>query len=130
MSVYETLIANWSEVVNGVTDFETAFNMINDNVIAQTKVTGLDDLYEKSAYQRPVTQDDQTKVETEVESSRYHVNNNNVVAVTYGDIVDGVKQAQKTFILNYNNYAICVTYNGFVYTVEAGGYVIVPTAQA
>ena len=58
--------------------------------------------------------------------------NNNVVAVTYGNIdEDGQnKQPTKTFILNYNNYAVTVSYYGVVYTVAAGGYIIVPTAKA
>ena len=71
-----------------------------------------------------------TNAEQETESTRYHVNNNNVVAVTYGNIVDGNKVAKKTFILNYNSYAIRVTYNNIIYTVAAGGYLIVPAANA
>ena len=70
----------------------------------------------------------ETTVETETETteevdSRYWVNNNNVVAVTYGDSKD---QPYKTFLLNYNSYAVRVTYMGLVYTVEAGGYVMIP----
>ena len=34
-------------------------------------------------------------------------------------------KAQKTFLLNYNNYAVRVTYNGVTYTVPSGGYVII-----
>ena len=37
---------------------------------------------------------------------------------------NGNKVAYKTFILNYNNYAVRVTYKGIVYTVPAGGYVV------
>ncbi len=59
-------------------------------------------------------------------SAKYHINNNTVVAVTYGDINADTheKTAYKTFILNYNNFAIRVTYNGTVYTVPASGYVV------
>ncbi len=65
------------------------------------------------------------------EDTRYQVNNNKVVAVTYGDFdrESGTKTAYKIFILNYNNYAVRVTYNGVVYTVQAGGYVVL-MAQA
>ena len=67
---------------------------------------------------------DSTETETVDEDARYHVTNNNVVAVTYGD--RETKTAYKTFLLNYNSYAVRVTYLGVVYTVEAGGYVMIP----
>ena len=45
-----------------------------------------------------------------------------VIAVTYGTL-DGV--AYKTMLLNYNNYAINVTYNGVNYTIPAYGFVAI-----
>ena len=68
-----------------------------------------------------------TDTESVDEDSRYHVSNNNVVAVTYGD--RATKTPYKTFLLNYNSYAVRVTYLGIVYTVEAGGYVMIPRAD-
>ena len=34
------------------------------------------------------------------------------------------KDAYKSFILNYNNYAVVVEYEGVVYTIPRGGYVV------
>ena len=59
-------------------------------------------------------------------SNKYVVDNNLIVAVTYGTRDDnGVKTAYKSFILNYNNYAVTVTRNGVVYTIASGGYVVI-----
>ena len=54
-------------------------------------------------------------------------NNNRVVAVTYGDRNADTfeKTPYKTIILNYNSYAVRVTYNGTLYTVPSGGYVVI-----
>ncbi len=65
--------------------------------------------------------DDDEADEGEEAFNRLHVVNNSVVAVTYGTDTEG---AYKTFILNYNNYAVRVTYNGVVYTVQSRGYVM------
>ena len=54
------------------------------------------------------------------------LNNNKVVAVTYGDISETqVKTAYKSFILNFNNYAIRTVYNGSEYTIPAYGYAVI-----
>ena len=47
--------------------------------------------------------------------------NNRIVAVTYGE----GNEAYKTFILNYNSYSVRVNYNGEVYTIESGEYIVV-----
>ena len=56
-------------------------------------------------------------------------NNGNIVAVTYGGKNGNADAAYKTFILNYNNYAVTVKYdvNGEtrVYTIPANRYVMV-----
>ena len=54
-------------------------------------------------------------------------NNNQVVAVTYGDRNADTyeKTPFKTIILNYNSYAVRVTYNGTLYTVPSGAYVVI-----
>lgn len=49
------------------------------------------------------------------------VDNNRIVAVTYGE----GNEAYKTFILNYNSYSVRVNYNGEVYTIESGEYIVV-----
>ena len=50
-----------------------------------------------------------------------------LVAVTYGSrsARTGNKKAYKTFLLNYNNYAVVIEYGDRVYTVASGGYVVV-----
>ena len=49
--------------------------------------------------------------------------------VSYGqrDSATHNKTVEKTFILNYNNYAVRVTYAGtnITYTIPAGGYVVI-----
>ena len=55
------------------------------------------------------------------------VNNNHIVVVTYGDRNSETfeKTPFKSIILNYNSYAVRVTYNGTLYTVPSGGYVVI-----
>ncbi len=55
------------------------------------------------------------------------VNNNQIAVVTYGDrdIDTFAKTPYKSIILNYNSYAVRVTYNGVLYTVPSGGYIII-----
>lgn len=60
----------------------------------------------------------------------YAVAKNSVVAVTYGDRYANetgtvVTEAYKTFLLNYNAYAIRISYNGTLYTIPAYGCVAV-----
>ena len=57
---------------------------------------------------------------------KYHVDNNKIVVVTYGDRDEktGVKTAYKTFILNYNTFAVVVEYENVKYTIPSGGYVV------
>lgn len=122
----------------GCATFEAAFdklvNYVIDNVITDANIAQeFAQIKDTAKYVPKVeVESDETLVDEEtVELNRYSVTNNNVVAVTYGDIdANGQKVAKKTFILNYNNYAVTVTYNKVVYTVAAGGYIIVPTAQA
>ncbi len=72
----------------------------------------------------PDTTEDTEQETVKDDSQRYQVSNNNVVAVTYGDRTS--KTPYKTFLLNYNSYAVRVVYMGVVYTIEAGGYVMIP----
>lgn len=57
---------------------------------------------------------------------KYFVDNNQIVVVTYGDRDDTTheKTAYKSFILNYNNFAVVVDYEGVKYTIPSGGYVV------
>ena len=70
-----------------------------------------------------------TEEEVEEEDTNYTSNNGNIVAVTYGGKNGNDNEAYKTFILNYNNYAVTVKYevNGEIriYTIPANEYVVV-----
>ncbi|MBO7273221.1 MAG: hypothetical protein J6V22_00040, partial [Clostridia bacterium] len=66
--------------------------------------------------------------ETEDENSDSNaVNNNHIVVVTYGDRDADTfeKTPYKSIILNYNSYAVRVTYNNTIYTVPSGGYIVI-----
>ena len=65
--------------------------------------------------------------EEETEEDSGLVNNKQIVVVTYGDRNSTTfeKTAFKSIILNYNSYAVRVTYNGTLYTVPSGGYVVI-----
>ena len=113
-------------------EFETLFTRANSDEVIGTgdnRITSLslvlDDV--KKEGKLPEETPDNTDTDASDEDARYHVTNNNVVAVTYGDRT--TKTPYKTFLLNYNNYAVRVTYLGVVYTVEAGGYVMIPRAN-
>ena len=63
---------------------------------------------------------------------KYHVDNNQIAVVTYGtrDDKTHAKVAYKSFILNYNNFAVTVEYeltegNFVTYTIPSGGYVVI-----
>jgi hypothetical protein len=74
-----------------------------------------------------IVMDEEVEEETEEDIfDRYHVDNNQIVAVTYGDRDDatGVKTTYKTFILNYNTFAVVVEYNNVKYTIPSGGYIV------
>ena len=66
--------------------------------------------------------------EAEDEDSKSNaVNNNHIVVVTYGDRDPETfeKTPYKSIILNYNSYAVRVTYNNTIYTVPSGGYIVI-----
>ena len=81
-------------------------------------------------YEAGRIEDSQTDSDTEDEEGqkvdRYHVANNQIVLVTYGDrdATTHAKTAYKSFILNYNNFAVTVNHGGITYTIPSGGYVV------
>jgi len=88
-------------------------------------------LTEKDIEDRLILPEEEEEEDTNEEDvdSIYLSDNGNIVAVTYGG-KDGVDTAAyKTFILNYNNYAVTVRYevNGEIkiYTIPANEYVVV-----
>jgi len=73
--------------------------------------------------------DEEEEEEEDQTDSIYLSDNGKIVAVTYGG-KDGVDNAPyKTFVLNYNNYAVTITreVNGEerLYTIPAGKYVVI-----
>ncbi len=78
-------------------------------------------------YTPPVKDEDKNEnTSSESVYNKYHVDNNRIVAVTYGDRDDvtGNKTDYKTFILNYNTYAVVVEYEQVKYTIPSGGYIV------
>jgi hypothetical protein len=73
--------------------------------------------------------DDEEQEELVDEEAAAVRNNGNIVAVTYGGKGGDNDVAYKTFILNYNNYAVTVKYDvdgqTRVYTIPANRYVMV-----
>ena len=65
--------------------------------------------------------DEEDLVTPDPPKSKYAVDNN-VVAVTYGD---SRTEPYKTLLLNFNDYAIQVTYRDVIYTIESYGYVAI-----
>lgn len=106
--------------------FLTVFNGLVASANAQVGELSVDmniDNIKNDGKYEPVIKSEETTNNSETsDASRYWVTNNNVVAVTYGDSKDS---PYKTFLLNYNSFAVRVTYLGKVYTVEAGGYIMI-----
>lgn len=105
LTVFEALVASANAEVG-----ELSVNMDLPNIKKDGK------------YEPVIKQEETTDSNVTSNASRYWITNNNVVAVTYGDSKDS---PYKTFLLNYNSFAVRVTYLGKVYTVEAGGYIMI-----
>lgn len=85
-----------------------------------------EDLEAAGTYQAPQEADNTQTATQETDSSADRVQNNRVVAVTYGDIDDKRnKTAYKTFLLNYNNYVVRTVHNNVEYTIPAYGCVVI-----
>ncbi len=93
---------------------------VQKDLLSACPVETLTEEYIWGEVENPEVEEEET---VEVESA----NNNRVVAVTYGDRNADTfeKTPYKTIILNYNSYAVRVTYNGTLYTVPSGGYVVI-----
>ena len=119
----------------GVLD-ETYKDFANDSNIGKIKTISLAKIQKDLLAACPTETLTKEYILGEVESSTEEeeevvevepANNNRVVAVTYGDRNTETfeKTPYKTIILNYNSYAVRVTYNGTLYTVPSGGYVVI-----
>ena len=133
---------DWAETVRGITKdgiVDTAFNVQAEKLVA-TGATAeyqpfLDEIVadylftKESIYEAGVLIDGSDISGDEeddlVEGDKYVVDNNQIVVVTYGNrnAQTFEKTAYKSFILNYNNFAVRVTYEGVSYTIPSGEYV-------
>ncbi len=114
-SCYEEIVAYNDKLIDAVAALQNDPNAgdqtILDNVLNRMKINErISQRYEN---------DEEEDVEEEDAASKYETEN--VVCVVYGND-DG--SAYKTIILNYNNYAIKVEYNGMVYNIPKHYFVI------
>ena len=83
----------------------------------------------KEEIDKYLTKEEEVEIEEVEEVNPYLVDNGNIVAVTYGDKAGTTITAYKTFILNYNNFAVTVTYDvdgeTRIYTIPANEYVVI-----
>ncbi len=120
-----------SSIVNVAYDAISVLQNEYDPYAKQLREKCLDVLFSKEDIKNSVVidsgkdeeDDDDKKVVVEKETP----NNNRIVSVTYGDrnAETYEKTAYKTFLLNYNSYAVRVTYNYTTYTIPSGGYVVI-----
>ena len=94
-------------IVKGLQDLRDA----SDNTV-------YDEIMKRIEINKLLDRKDEDEDEIVEEESKYSTEN--VVAVTFGDSAD---KPYKTVILNYNNYAIRIEYDGYVYTIPAYGFV-------
>ncbi len=114
-SCYEEIVAYNDKIIDAVAALQNDPNAgdktILDNVLNRMKINErISQRYENTDEDEVVDDDTASKYETE-----------NVVCVVYGND-DG--SAYKTIILNYNNYAVKVEYNGMVYNIPKHYFVI------
>ncbi len=121
MNAYTSYITSGNTYVEEVEANATLIlGMINTDGVVET--ISYDELKELGKYTPPT---DDTSAVTDDSNSTILVNNNKVVAVSYGDVDESRNKTYfKTFILNYNNYSVRTSYNGSEYTIPAYGYVV------
>ena len=102
-----------------------------ETVVLDLKTVCVDELFTADGIRKEAAivdgeEDDEENDEEKEEVDKYLVDNNQIVVVTYGDRDDKTfeKTAYKSFILNYNNFAVKVTYKDKSYTIPSGGYVV------
>ena len=60
-----------------------------------------------------------------VEADKYTCDDGTIVAVVYGGKDGNDKDAYRTFLLNYNNFAVTVVYDGVEYVIPGYGYIVI-----
>ena len=88
-------------------------------------VTNLSEITEKDI-EEMIKTGTKTEEEEIEDPSKYLSADGRIVSVTYGSKKsDGSYENYKTFLLNYNNFAVSVRYDDVTYTIPAYGYVVV-----
>ncbi len=64
-------------------------------------------------------------VEEEEEDTKYTCDDGSIVAVTYGGKNGDDSEAYRTFLLNYNAFAVTVVYNGVSYKLDGYAYLVI-----
>ncbi len=100
-----------------VADFNAKIDKIVEDTVALGQITA-EEFYEKIQIKESDDEDDED--DTDKTYNKYATSG--IVAVTYGTL-EG--EAYKTMLLNYNNYAVNITYNGNNYTIPAYGFVVI-----
>ena len=113
-SCYDEIVAKSEDVIDAVAGLQ-ANEAANDSAI-------LDDVLARMDVSERISNrndDDDSEENGEDEVSKYATEN--IVCVVYGND-DG--SAYKTIILNYNNYAVKIEYDGVLYTIPAHYFVV------
>ena len=64
------------------------------------------------------------------EDSFYRIDNRKIVLVSYGETNgQGKDTVTKSFILNYNTFAVRVEYDGIGYTIPSGDYIVINSVK-
>ena len=113
---YDIIAGRYEEISVDVADIiDTAFDvgLIDEN----------GELVVEEAEDEPVEDEEKSEFDEQREAifSKYIYDDGSVVAVTYGD--NG--EAYRTFILNYNSFAIKVTYGEVEYEIAGYGYAVI-----
>lgn len=102
----------FEESVQGVLDFCASVELPAEYTVTRKDIT------DRMSNNNSGTKEEETKTDFD----KYATSGNKIVAVTYGNDDGSVK---KVIIINYNNFAVKVEYNGKLYTIEKFGYEII-----
>jgi hypothetical protein len=126
--VYETIYRNAKKKLDGV-DVALEMAKIKRELLTACPTATISEEYIFAQIQGS------EEVEEEDADASTATNNNRIVVVTYGDRDANtfVKTAYKSIILNYNSYAVRVTYENplvdgdepTLYTIPSGGYIVI-----
>ena len=102
----------FEESVQGVLDFCSSVELPAEYTVTRKDIT------DRMSNNNSGTKEEETKTDFD----KYATSGNKIVAVTYGNDDGSVK---KVIIINYNNFAVKVEYNGKLYTIAKFGYEII-----